>query len=302
MENRILAAIDIGSNGARLLIKRFWDDARGNSRIRKIMFIRVPLRLGKDVFSEGKISKERALMTLRMMKGFKQFMRMNGVEAYRACATSAMRDAENGKKLLKEIEKGAGIRLEIIKGEEEARLLCNNLLEKTDSNAGNFMYVDVGGGSTEMSLIHNGVFAESHSYNVGTLRWLTGGIKPETLKTMKRELEGIAQQYPGIKIIGSGGNINCLYKLVHEKKDAKILKITELKQMYDALQPLTVEQRMDVYNLKDSRADVIVPAAEIFLSVARCLKCDAIIVPNISLADCIVDGLYNEAVKSEAKA
>jgi exopolyphosphatase/guanosine-5'-triphosphate,3'-diphosphate pyrophosphatase len=139
MENRILAAIDIGSNGARLLIKRFWDDARGNSRIRKIMFIRVPLRLGKDVFSEGKISKERALMTLRMMKGFKQFMRMNGVEAYRACATSAMRDAENGKKLLKEIEKGAGIRLEIIKGEEEARLLCNNLLEKTDSNAGNFM-------------------------------------------------------------------------------------------------------------------------------------------------------------------
>ena len=152
-----LAAIDIGSNGARLLIKRFDPEApREEDRIKKIMFIRIPLRLGKDVFTLGKVFKEREKMMLHMMKGFKQFMKLNDVDAFRACATSAMRDAENGKKLLKKIEKQTGIKLEIIKGQEEAQLLYNNLVEKTDSNEGNFAYIDVGGGSTEVSIIHDG--------------------------------------------------------------------------------------------------------------------------------------------------
>jgi exopolyphosphatase/guanosine-5'-triphosphate,3'-diphosphate pyrophosphatase len=299
MKEHILASIDIGSNGARLLIKRFEEDDAGCVKVRKIMFIRVPLRLGKDVFSIGMISKERANMMMRMMKGFKQFMRMHDVETYRACATSAMRDAENGKKLLKSIEKETGIRLEIIEGKEEAQLLCNNLVEMTDSNEGNFAYVDVGGGSTEVSLIHDGALVESHSYNVGTLRWLAGGVAPETINSMKQELKDFALKYSKIKIIGSGGNINRYFKLVHNKDDAKELKVPELKQMYGLLKPLSLEERMNIYNLKEDRADVIIPAAEIFIAVARSLKCTIIMVPNISLADSIVDGLYKNIREKE---
>lgn len=185
-----LAAIDIGSNGARLLIKRFDPEApREEDRIKKIMFIRIPLRLGKDVFTLGKVSKEREKMMLHMMKGFKQFMKLNDVDAFRACATSAMRDAENGKKVLKKIEKQTGIKLEIIKGQEEAQLLYNNLVEKTDSNEGNFAYIDVGGGSTEVSIIHDGTLAESFSYNMGTLRMLSGKVTADTENCLRKPLQ-----------------------------------------------------------------------------------------------------------------
>lgn len=189
-----LASIDIGSNGARLLIKRFDPEAiREEDRIKKLMFIRIPLRLGKDVFTLGKVSKEREKMMLHMMKGFKQFMKLNDVEAFRACATSAMRDAENGKKVLKKIEKQTGIKLEIIKGQEEAQLLYNNLVEKTDSNEGSFAYIDVGGGSTEVSIIHDGVLAESYSYNMGTLRMLSGKVTAETEKALQGEPDEICR-------------------------------------------------------------------------------------------------------------
>ena len=144
-----LAAIDIGSNGARLLIKAFDDEAVGLERVRKLMFVRVPLRLGKDVFTLGKVSKEREEMMIHMMKAYKQLMKVFRVDAYRACATSAMRDAENGMKVIKTIKKESGLDLEVVKGPDEALLLVNNLVEKTDSNEGNFAYVDVGGGSTE---------------------------------------------------------------------------------------------------------------------------------------------------------
>ena len=175
---KTLASIDIGSNGARLLIKKFNDKEVGLDRVKKLIFIRVPLRLGKDVFTLGKISKEREQMMIHMMKGYKHFMKLFGVDAYRACATSAMRDAENGMHVLKKIKKETGIKIEIVKGSDEALLLVNNLVEKTDSNEGNFAYVDVGGGSTEISLIHEGALAESHSYNIGTLRLLSGQVPP----------------------------------------------------------------------------------------------------------------------------
>ena len=290
-----LAAIDIGSNGARLLIKRFdYETQTPSERIKKIMFIRIPLRLGKDVFTLGKVSKEREKMMLHMMKGFKQFMKLNRVEAFRACATSAMRDAENGKKVLKRIEKETGIKLEIIKGQEEARLLYNNLVEKTDSNEGNFAYIDVGGGSTEVSLIHDGVLAESHSYNMGTLRLLSGRVAPETEKLFRDNLTRYAELYGDIRIIGSGGNINKLNKLAIHGKNSKLLSYDELKRLYSMLSPLSIEERILSFGLKDDRADVIAPAAEIFIKACEYLKCENIMVPNISLADSIVDGLYEE--------
>lgn len=289
-----IAAIDIGSNGARLLIKNFDDNAPASSRIKKQLFVRIPLRLGKDVFALGKISKERQRMMMHMMKGFKQFMELYNVEHFRACATSAMRDAENGKKVMRRIEKETGIKLEIIPGAEEAQLLCNNLVENTESGVGNFAYVDVGGGSTEISLLHDGVLAESHSFNIGTLRMLAGAVTPEERNAMCRMLEKYAEDFPGTKIIGSGGNINRLFRLAKIKGDSRSLPVATLKQLYAELAPLSLEERMEQFKLKDDRADVIIPAAEIFLLVARSLKCEDILVPNISLADSIVDGIYRD--------
>lgn len=289
-----IAAIDIGSNGARLLIKSFDDNAPAASRIKKLLFVRIPLRLGKDVFALGKISKERQRMMMHMMKGFRQFMLLYNVEHFRACATSAMRDAENGKKVMRHIEKETGIKLEIIPGAEEAQLLCNNLVENTESGVGNFAYVDVGGGSTEISLLHDGVLAESHSFNIGTLRMLAGAVTPEERNAMCRMLEKYAEDFPGTKIIGSGGNINRMFRLAKIKGDSRSLPVATLKQLYAELAPLSLEERMEQFKLKDDRADVIIPAAEIFLLVARSLKCEDILVPNISLADSIVDGIYRD--------
>lgn len=295
-----LAAIDIGSNGARLLIKRFDPEApREEDRIKKIMFIRIPLRLGKNVFTLGKVSKEREKMMLHMMKGFKQFMKLNDVDEYRACATSAMRDAENGKKILKKIEKQTDIKLEIIKGEEEAQLLFNNLLEKTGSNEGSFAYIDVGGGSTEVSLIHDGVLAESYSYNMGTLRMLSGKVTADTERLFQENLTRYAQEYGNIRIIGSGGNINKLNKLARHSKNSKDLTLAELKRLYTMMQPLSIEEREISFSLREDRADVIIPAAEIFIKASEYLQCESIMVPNISLADSIVDGLI-EKVKSSS--
>lgn len=294
-----IAAIDIGSNGARLLIKSFDDNAPASSRIRKLLFVRIPLRLGQDVFTLGKVSKERQHMMMHMMKAFRQFMLLYKVEHFRACATSAMRDADNGKKVMCRIEKETGIRLEIIPGAEEAQLLCNNLVENTDSGVGNYAYVDVGGGSTEISLLHDGVLAESHSFNIGTLRLLAGAVTQEERNAMCSVLENYAREFPDTKIIGSGGNINRLFKLAKVKGDSRELPVESIRELHNILAPLSLEERKQKFKLKDDRADVIVPAAEIFMTVASTLDCDSIVVPNISLADSIVDGIYKEQKKGK---
>lgn len=295
-----LASIDIGSNGARLLIKSFNPQAAIESeRIKKLMFVRIPLRLGKDVFTLGKVSKERERMMMHMIKGFKQFMKLYEVEAFRACATSAMRDAENGQKVLKKIERETGIALEIIGGQEEAQLLFNNLVEKTDSHEGNFAYIDVGGGSTEVSIIHDGKLADSYSYNMGTLRMISGKVTGETEKLFRDNLMRYAQQYDNITIIGSGGNINKLNKLASGGRNQKSISIDDLRKLYDAMKPLSIEQRMETFKLKEDRADVIIPAAEIFIRACEYLNCETVMVPNISLADSIVDGLYEKMIQGE---
>lgn len=287
-----LAAIDIGSNGARLLIKNFRTASDGSQQISRVMYMRVPLRLGSDVFTLGKISKERMLMMKHMLKAFKQIMKLNQVDDYRACATSAMRDAENGKKVLNKLRKSTGINIEIINGREEARLLCNNIVENIDSAKGNYAYIDVGGGSTEISLLHDGALTHSQSYNIGTLRMLGGMVSKETVEKMKSDLAGFAKDMPDIKIIGSGGNINKLFKLTHSKRENRYVTIDEIKDLYSRLKVLSVEERIEQFGLKVDRADVIIPAAEIFITAAAALGCDAVQVPNISLADSIIDGLY----------
>ena len=298
METNNYAAIDIGSNAARLLIKNVTEDSMGNAEFTKLLFLRIPLRLGKDVFTLGEISEERQRMMMCMIKSYKQLMKLYRVECFRACATSAMRDARNGEKLLKKIEKATGIKIEIVTGSEEARILYNNSIESAERVSGNYAYVDVGGGSTEISLLSNGQLVGSCSYNIGTLRKLSGMVPAEVEERLQLDLEEYAKQYPDIKIVGSGGNINRLSRIFHEsnKKSKKnVLPVKNLREMYDDMKPLTVAEMMSRYGLKADRADVILPAAEIFLKVSEALNCEEIQVPNISLADCIIDGLYKSA-------
>lgn len=290
-----LASVDIGSNGARLLIKRFDDTKPVPGNVTKIMFLRVPLRLGQDVFTLGQVSEKRYRMMLHMLKGYREFMKLYGVDAYRACATSAMRDAKNGREVMRKLRDKTKIGLEIIPGDEEAGLLFSNLVEKTDSNEGEFAYIDVGGGSTEVTMIHDGELIDSHSFNVGTLRLLAQQVTNEEIQELKQHLESFSQKFGKITIIGSGGNINKLCRLAHDgKKTADRLKVADLQKWYDRLAPLSIEDRMSQFALKADRADVIVPAAKIFLTCAKHLQCDEIRVPNISLADSIVDGLYKK--------
>lgn len=298
METNNYAAIDIGSNAARLLIKNVTEDSMGNAEFTKMLFLRIPLRLGKDVFTLGEISEERQRMMMCMIKSYKQLMKLYRVECFRACATSAVRDARNGEKLLKKIEKATGIKIEIVTGSEEARILYNNSIESAERVSGNYAYVDVGGGSTEISLLSNGQLVGSCSYNIGTLRKLSGMVPAEVEERLQLDLEEYAKQYPDIKIVGSGGNINRLSRIFHEsnKKSKKnVLPVKNLREMYDDMKPLTVAEMMSRYGLKADRADVILPAAEIFLKVSEALNCEEIHVPNISLADCIIDGLYKSA-------
>ena len=297
MENRNLAAIDIGSNGARLLIKNVKEDTMGNVEFTKVLFLRIPLRLGKDVFTLGEISEERERMMMCMIKSYKQLMKLYNVERYRACATSAMRDAKNGVKILKKMRKETGIDIEILNGSEEAKILYNNSIESAESVSGNYAYVDVGGGSTEISLLSDGKLVGSCSYNIGTLRLLSGAVSPDVIDTMRSDLTVYAKEYPGIIIVGSGGNINKLSRMFHEsskKSKNNVLPVKNLQQIHDEIKPLTVAERIAKYGLKPDRADVIIPAAEIFLNVAQALNCTEIHVPNISLAGGIIDGLVKE--------
>lgn len=287
-----LAAIDIGSNGARLLIKSFRTISEEEILISRVMYMRVPLRLGADVFTLGKVSKKRARMMKHMLKAFKQIMKLNGVDDYRACATSAMRDAENGKSVLRRLHTDTGIDLRIITGSEEARLLCNNIVERIESKEGNYVYIDVGGGSTEVSFLHDGTLTHGRSYNIGTLRMLSGNVPKTVFEEMRSDMSRFAAEMPDIHIIGSGGNINKLFKLSHGDKEKRTVPVSEIRSVYDRLKALSVDERIEQFGLKADRADVIVPAAEIFIMAAAALGCAEIKVPNISLADSIIDGLY----------
>ncbi|WHX08390.1 Ppx/GppA family phosphatase [Phocaeicola dorei] len=297
------AAIDIGSNAVRLLIKSIDREAVQEKKIKKVMMLRVPLRLGFDVFSIGELSEKKADKLRRLMKAFRQLMKIYDVDDYRACATSAMRDARNGRTIIKKIEKDTGIRIEIIDGQEEARMIYNNHIECMEDRLGNYMYVDVGGGSTEINLLTNGELVWSVSYNIGTVRMLSNAVKEGTWQQMEEELMKVTEGVAAINIIGSGGNINKLFRLA-DKKDKKLqrLPVSSLQTVYDVLKPLTPEERVEAFSLKQDRADVIVPVAEIFLKIAEVVHAEYIYVPVIGLSDGIIDNLYAKSLEKEMKA
>lgn len=293
MKETTYAAIDVGSNAVRLLIKRTdGNGAADDVRLVKLLLLRVPLRLGFDVFAKGEISKKKAEDVVRFMKACRQLMKIYDVDRLRACATSAMRDAANGQEILREIRKETDIRLEIISGQEEARIVFNNHIERGEVDNGNYLYVDVGGGSTELNLLSGGKLMETKSFNIGTVRILTGKVRDTEWKEMADFLDSIHSRYGNIRIIGSGGNINKLYKLAGVKDSGmKSFAVSELRRLFDELSPLSVSERMEKYGMRSDRADVIVPACSIFLFVARHIDAVSLIVPTIGVADGIIDGL-----------
>lgn len=297
-----LAAIDVGSNAARLLIKTVSIDLDGRLSQRKALFLRVPLRLGMEVFKKGKISREKEEAFLRTMKAYRQLMKVFKVRDYRACATSAMRDAKNGRQVMDRVNEATGLGLKIISGDEESQIIYDiHLSQLQDDN--NYLYVDVGGGSTEVTFISQGQRVMSHSYNIGTVRMLSEAVKAEELQHVRNGLGKVAAGYGDITIIGSGGNINKLYRIAPKRdKTEGRLPVDTLVKLHDRLAKMSLQERMDVFNMKPDRADVIVPAAEIFMMVAQSVGAKAIKVPNVGLADGLINDMAQGIVSGKKRA
>lgn len=286
------AAIDIGSNAVRLLIKEIKEE-QGNAHFSKVLMLRVPLRLGFDVFDIGKISEKKEKNMIRLMKAFRHLMKIYDVKHCRACATSAMRDAKNGMDIIKQIEKKTGVHIDIIDGQEEAKIIYNNHVEHMEDQKGNYMYVDVGGGSTEINLLSEGQLVCSRSYNIGTVRMLNNAVKDSEWERLKNDLAELAKSYPQTNIIGSGGNINKLYRLADKKNKKKMtMQVSVLQELHTRLKALSLEERMEQFGMKPDRADVIIPAGEIFLTIANIIGASYTHVPVIGLSDGIIDELY----------
>lgn len=295
-----LAAIDIGSNAARILIKNVKlstdDDGKPSVRLKKLQFLRIPLRLGMDVFSIGRISEEREKQLMRTMKIFRQLLVIYNVEDYRACATAAFRDAKNGKKILKRINSKAKLDIEIVTGDEEAKIIRDNHVQEDGKN---YLYMDVGGGSTELSLISDGKLVAVRSFNIGTIRLLIESVSTEQWNEMGEVVRNLTEGYENINIIGSGGNINKLHRLTPKREKKKeCLMVSTLKKLYNHLSELSLEERMKQYDLREDRADVIVPAAQLFLTVAGIINTDTIIVPTMGLTDGIINELVEKTLNN----
>jgi exopolyphosphatase / guanosine-5'-triphosphate,3'-diphosphate pyrophosphatase len=290
MEEQKIAAIDIGSNAVRLLISVVTEDEGGTS-FRKLVLLRVPLRLGEDTYSIGKISDKRMRKLIKLMKAFRHLMSVYEVDSYRACATAAMREARNASKVVAAVKEKAELDIEIIDGSEEARTIYESHVEDCLDKNSNYLYVDVGGGSTELSVISKGRLAESASFNIGTIRMLRNKVGPDELERMNVFLQTIKTQYSPAEIIGSGGNINKLHKLANLKK-GDTLDTDKLQLIYQDMKQLTVEERMTRFELNPDRADVIIPASEIFLHIADLTGIQQIYVPSFGLVDGLLHTIY----------
>ncbi|WP_426278983.1 exopolyphosphatase [Chryseobacterium sp. S-02] len=288
----IIAAIDIGSNAARLLINEVKTQQKEPEFI-KLNLLRIPLRLGMDVFTMGKIGAEREKMVLDSMKIFSDLMKIYNVQHYRACATSAMRDAANGQEIIKEVKETSGIAIEIISGDEEATLIYeNHVAEGLDKNFA-YLYVDVGGGSTELTFYENGKMLYEKSFNIGTIRLLNDLVTEDNWKEMKEEIKANIISKKPIVAIGSGGNINKVFSL-SKTKDGKPMSSSYLKKAYKEFAALTIDERMTQYNLREDRADVLVHALKIYNNVMSWSEISRIFVPKISVADGLIHNIYSK--------
>lgn len=286
------AAIDIGSNAVRLLIADIIENNRSVS-FKKNTLIRVPLRLGDDAFLDHHLSNKKADDLVKTMQAFRNLMDVYKVTDYMAYATSAMREAKNGPEIVSRIKDDANIDLEIIHGQKEARIIYGNHAEQGIDKSKNYLYIDVGGGSTELSLFTAGELWASRSFNIGTIRMLDNQDTDESWNDMKEFLRENTKQFKIISGIGTGGNINKLYKLSEEKGNAP-LTFGKLKSLYNYLNSFSLKDRINVLGLNQDRADVIIPACEIYITVMKCANIKNIYVPTVGLVDGIIQNLIEK--------
>ncbi|MEO8150754.1 MAG: exopolyphosphatase [Bacteroidia bacterium] len=293
------AAIDIGSNAMRLLFCNVYESSSG-TLFKKAELIRVPVRLGEDAFTNQVISKEKADDFIKVMKAFKLLLEVHRPIDFRACATAAMREAKNADEILKRINDETGINIELIDGGTEANLIyANHIAEHLDRNS-SYLYIDVGGGSTELTLFSRNRHVFSRSFNVGAVRMLNQQIDKSTWTGFKEWIRTNTADYQPLIAIGSGGNINKLHKMARKKDNKPLLK-EDLEEIFNELNALTLQERIEHLGLKPDRADVIIPAAKIFLSIMKNAQITKIFVPEIGLSDGIVHQLYeNYKAKSLA--
>ena len=297
----ILAAIDIGSNAARLLITEVKSQPNGKPLFTKMNLVRVPLRLGFDVFEDKTISAEKQEMFLQTMQSFKFLMNAYKVDAVRACATSAMRDAANAPQIISSIKKATGIVVEVITGDMEANLVYENHVAENMDTDHSYMYIDVGGGSTEISFFSNGILVFKKSFNIGTIRLLKNMVTDLEWEELKNTLKAVTKGHKEVVAIGSGGNINKIFSL-SKRKDGKSLNLDLLKDYYKELGAFSVQERIEKYSLRTDRADVIVPALQIYVNVMRWAGALEIYVPKIGLADGLIQHLWEEVKSQETVA
>ncbi len=293
------AAIDIGSNAVRLLFCNVYED-NGKTYYKKAELIRVPIRLGEDSFLHKKISVKKADKLVTAMKAFKHLIDVYDAVDYRACATSAMRDAENGYDVVARVRKEAGIKIEIIDGKTEADIIFSNHIEEHLDKANNYLYVDIGGGSTEITLFSKNKVVVSQSFNIGTIRMLHEQIDKEYWAYFKNWVKEQTDGYKPLIAIGSGGNINKLFKMIGRKPN-KAISTLKIKSLYEVLESYTYEERMQVFGLNPDRADVIIPASKILLSVLKKADIERVLVPQIGLSDGIVHQLYEKYLEKQAE-
>ncbi len=291
-------AIDIGSNAIRLLISSVHEEEGKTTRFKKTSLVRVPIRLGADVFKDKRVSEANIARMLDTMQAYQLLMKTHKVVRYKACATSAMREAENGKELVQLIKDQTGIQIDIIDGKDEAAIIAMTDLHQLINTDASYLYVDVGGGSTEFTLYHNGNTVTSRSFKLGTVRLLNNLVPDQTWNEVQNWIQEITQDYNRISLIGSGGNINNIFKN-SGKSMGKPLSFLYLSSYYKLLNSLTYEERIWELNLNQDRADVIVPAARIYLSAMKWSGAKDIYVPKIGLSDGIIKSLYNEKLKNK---
>ncbi|MBJ7882747.1 Ppx/GppA phosphatase family protein [Gelidibacter salicanalis] len=291
------AAIDIGSNAVRLLIANIIEQKGKPTLFKKSSLVRVPIRLGADVFLNQKISKENELRLIDTMNAFKLLMKSHKVVAYKACATSAMREAENGADLVKLIKKHAKIKIDIIDGEEEAAIIAATDLNSFIDKSKTYLYVDVGGGSSEFSVIHQGITTASKSFKIGTVRLLNDIVQKEAWLELEAWIKNNTKDFEKIDLLGSGGNINKIFK-ISGKALGKPLTYFYLTSYYNMLQTYSYEERITELDLNQDRADVIIPATRIYLSAMKWSDAKYIYVPKIGLSDGIIKSVYFGAVSS----
>lgn len=294
-----LAAIDIGSNAVRLLIAMVVETSP-HPVFKKVELVRVPIRLGEDAFVQGRISEKKMNLLVKAMLAFRQLIDVFEATSWRVCATSAMRDASNREEVIRRVKQETGLQIEIVDGKSEARIIySNHIAEDLDRNS-SYLYIDVGGGSTELTLFSDNQIAASQSFNIGTIRILHEQVSREEWEKMKSWIQANTGDAGKIEAIGSGGNINKIYKIAYGKA-SKPMPVKKIKEISDYISEFSYDERIVHLGLNEDRADVILPACKIFLTVCKSAGIDKIHVPQTGLSDGIVHLLYEEHLASKKK-